>query len=100
MAVFLGTNMIQKLETANVRQEDLVTNAKVSLNQSYELINEQLFDFKSILLDYECYNVGSLHGYEYDQTTKTCTCKPGWYSDICDKSKFELSANEISNLTF
>ena len=33
MLVFMGTNMIQYMETALARQEDLATNVKVSWNQ-------------------------------------------------------------------
>ena len=38
-------------------------------------------NYFSIFPDYECYDKGSVYGYEYDQTT--CTCKAGWFGNKC-----------------
>ena len=35
------------------------------------------------LPNYECHEVGSVYGYEYDNATGNCTCNPGWYGDKC-----------------
>ena len=46
-----------------------------------------------IFTDYQCYFEGSLYGYEYDHTSGTCGCKPGWYSEICHRSKLDRREN-------
>ena len=40
-------------------------------------------NYFSIFPDYECYDKGSVYGYEYDQTTGNCTCKAGWFGNKC-----------------
>ena len=39
--------------------------------------------------DYECYEEGSVYGYEYDSTTGKCTCKAGWHGYKCQQGKLE-----------
>ena len=45
--------------------------------------------------DFECNEIGSLYGNKYDPKTGSCTCKPGWYGDICHESKFKIYLNLI-----
>ena len=52
--------------------------------------------FLSNLTDYECYSEGSLYGYEHDQTSRTCACKPGWYSEICNRGKLETRKIKVA----
>ena len=35
------------------------------------------------LPNYQCYENGSVYGYEHDKTTGNCTCKPGWIGNYC-----------------
>ena len=51
----------------------------------------------SILLDFECYEKGSLHGYEHDQTTGTCTCNSGFQGYICQGKNF-LLLHSLANI--
>ena len=53
--------------------------------------------FLFFALDYECYEEGSVYGFEYNEDTKRCSCKPGWTGDKCE-GKLKLITQVKFNL--
>ena len=58
----------------------------LALFQSFWFIH----NYFSLFPAYECFEEGSVYDYEYDPTNGNCTCKPGWFGNIC-QGKLKLT---------